>query len=58
MRYCRKARACANKDLTAAPYLEAEWDSVEEQDNGTDDIWWIIEGQDYPLLWRESGQTN
>ncbi len=21
--------------------------------NGTDDIWWILEGQDYPRLWWE-----
>jgi len=24
-----------------------------ETDNGTDDIWWILEGQDYPRLWWE-----
>ena len=23
-------------------------------DNGTDDIWWILEGQDYPRLWWEA----
>jgi len=21
--------------------------------SGTDDIWWILEGQDYPRLWWE-----
>jgi hypothetical protein len=26
---------------------------VDETVNGTDDIWWIDEGQDYPKLWWE-----
>jgi hypothetical protein len=26
---------------------------VGETANGTDDIWWILEGQDYPRLWWE-----
>jgi hypothetical protein len=26
---------------------------VDEAANGTEDIWWILEGQDYPRLWRE-----
>jgi len=26
------------------------WDFVDETANGTDDIWWILEGQDYPRL--------
>ena len=26
------------------------WDFVDETTNGTDDIWWIDEGQDYPRL--------
>ena len=38
---------------TAATYLEAGWDFVDETANGTDDIWWILEGQDYPRLWWE-----
>ncbi len=38
---------------TAATYLDAGWDFVGETDNGTDDIWWILEGQDYPRLWWE-----
>ena len=29
------------------------WDFVEEDDNGTDDIWWIDDGNDYPRLWWE-----
>jgi hypothetical protein len=38
---------------TAATFLEAGWDFVHETENGTDDIWWILEGQDYPRLWWE-----
>jgi hypothetical protein len=26
---------------------------IAETENGTDDIWWILEGQDYPRLWWE-----
>jgi hypothetical protein len=26
---------------------------VDESENGTDDIWWILEGQDYPRLFWE-----
>jgi hypothetical protein len=25
----------------------------EETENGIEDIWWILEGQDYPRLWWE-----
>ncbi|MBL7186514.1 MAG: hypothetical protein ISS70_09320 [Phycisphaerae bacterium] len=35
------------------------WDFVGETANGTDDIWWILEGEDYPRLqWEqiEAGQ--
>ena len=39
---------------TAGTFLEAGWDFVCETDNGTEDIWWILEGQDYPRLWWES----
>jgi hypothetical protein len=38
---------------TSATFLEAGWDFVDETANGTDDIWWILEGQDYPRLWWE-----
>ncbi len=38
---------------TAGTFLEAGWDFVNETDNGTEDIWWILEGQDYPRLWWE-----
>ncbi len=34
-------------------FAEAGWDFVDETENGTDDIWWILEGQDYPRLWWE-----
>ncbi len=33
-------------------YLDAGWDFVGETDNGTDDLWWMPEG-DYPRLWWE-----
>jgi len=38
---------------TAGTFLEAGWDFVGEIENGTDDIWWIDEGGDYPRLWWE-----
>jgi thioredoxin 1 len=38
---------------TARTFLEAGWDFVGETDNGTEDIWWIEEGKDYPRLWWE-----
>jgi hypothetical protein len=38
---------------TAKTFLDAGWDFVDEIDNGTEDIWWILEGQDYPRLWWE-----
>lgn len=38
---------------TASTFLNAYWDFVGETDNGTDDIWWIEEGIDYPRLWWE-----
>ncbi|MDI9433516.1 MAG: GLUG motif-containing protein [Planctomycetota bacterium] len=41
---------------TAATFLGAGWDFVGETANGTDDIWWILEGQDYPRLWWETGE--
>ena len=37
----------------AGTFLEAGWDFMEETENGTEDIWWINEGQDYPMLWWE-----
>jgi len=38
---------------SAATFLDAGWDFVGEVENGTEDIWWIDEGQDYPRLWWE-----
>jgi len=35
---------------TAKTFLDAGWDFVDEMVNGTEDIWWILEGQDYPRL--------
>jgi len=34
-------------------YLSEGWDFVDETDNGTENIWWILEGQGYPRLWWE-----
>jgi len=38
---------------TAGTFLDAGWDFFDETENGVDDIWWIIEGLDYPRLWWE-----
>jgi hypothetical protein len=38
---------------TAATFLEAGWDFLDETANGTEDIWWILEGLDYPRFWWE-----
>ena len=45
---------------TASTFLEAGWDFMDETDNGTEDIWKISEGLDYPRLWWEkySGGTG
>jgi hypothetical protein len=39
---------------TASTFLNAGWDFVDETANGTEDIWWILEGRDYPRLWWEA----
>ncbi len=39
---------------TAVTFLDAGWDFVDETENGADNIWWILEGQDYPRLWWEA----
>ena len=39
---------------TADTFLEAGWDYMDETINGTDDIWLIDEGRDYPHLWWET----
>jgi len=41
---------------TASTFLDAGWDFVDETTNGTEDIWWILEGQDYPRLWWEPAE--
>jgi hypothetical protein len=38
----------------AGTFLSAGWDFVDETANGTEDIWWILDGRDYPRLWWES----
>ncbi len=38
---------------TPDTFLEAGWDFVGETANGTEDIWWIDEGNDYPRFWWE-----
>jgi hypothetical protein len=43
---------------TAATFLDAGWDFRGETDNGTDDIWWIEEGVDYPRLWWEAADAQ
>jgi len=38
---------------TASTFLDAGWDFVRETANGTEDVWWILDGRDYPRLWWE-----
>ncbi len=35
---------------TVTTFLDARWDFVGETANGTSNIWWILEGRDYPRL--------
>lgn len=37
----------------AGTFLDAGWDFINETENGTEDVWYILEGQDYPRLWWE-----
>jgi hypothetical protein len=39
---------------TAITFLHAGRDFGDETENGTEDIWWILEGKDYPRLWPEA----
>lgn len=39
-------------------YINAGWDFEGEIENGTEDIWWINEGKDYPRLWWESDEKE
>jgi hypothetical protein len=44
---------------TAKTFINAGWDFVGETTNGTEDVWWIDEGKDYPKLWWEAaGDPN
>jgi len=42
-----------SKLLTRDTLLGAGWDFVDETENGNKCIWWFLEGQDYPLFWRD-----
>jgi hypothetical protein len=50
MRSAGGTRLWTAKMHVASTYLDAGWDFVDETDNGTEDLWWIVEGQDYPRL--------
>jgi len=44
---------------TAKIFLDLGWwDFVGKTENGTEDIWWIFEDQDYPRLWWELVPEN
>jgi len=45
-------KTTAEKQM-ASTFLQAGWDFVDETTNGTEDIWWIDEGNNYPRLWWE-----
>jgi len=38
---------------SVSTFTDAGWDFIGETVNGTEDIWWIDEGRDYPRLWWE-----
>jgi hypothetical protein len=37
-------------------FLYTGWDFMDESAKGTEDIWWILEGRDYPRFWREAAE--
>ena len=39
---------------TGKTFLDAGWDFIDGTANGTEDIWWILEGKDCPRLWWEA----
>jgi len=43
---------------TAGTFLDAGCPFVDETVNGTEDIWWILEGQDCPRLWWKLGDET
>ena len=48
---CNNANGKTQAEMqTAGTFLEAGWDFMGETENGTEDIWWILESQDYPRL--------
>ena len=57
-----QTRSAGGTGLTTAEmqmestFTYAGWDFVVETANGTEDIWWILEGQDYPRLWWEAAE--
>ncbi len=36
---------------TSGTFVGAGWDFAGETANGAKDIWWILDGKDYPRLW-------
>ena len=48
-------RATAEMQI-AGTFLDAGWDFIGEEANGSEDIWWIDEGQDHPCLWWEAAE--
>jgi hypothetical protein len=40
---------------SANTFINAGWDFLYETENGTEDVWWILEGQSYPRLWWQYG---
>ena len=57
----REGMGCSTAEMqTAATFLEAGWDFMDETANGTEDIWKIAEDLGYPRLWWEkySGGTG
>ena len=42
----------------AGMFLYAAWDFIDQTENGTKNIWGILEGQDYPILWWEMIPEN
>jgi hypothetical protein len=43
---------------TASTFLSSGWDFAGETGNGSEDIWWILEGQGYPRLYWELAADN
>ena len=49
-------RETTDKMQTTSTFLDAGWDFVNETENGTEDIWKIFDGLDYPhLCWEKFG---